>query len=131
MGPFRQNVQAGESADPAVPPSVDLTSVKLQATLHFVKIRNFLHKGLKRLCEEGNARGLPPDSVDKLRKMIVYLEAMDEVDELRRVPVWKAHLLAGSRKGTWSLHVTRNWRMTFWVDITEREICDVNFEDYH
>jgi proteic killer suppression protein len=96
-----------------------------------VKIRSFLHKGLWRLYEEGDPKGLPPSSVDKLRKMIVYLEAMDEVGELRTLPVWKAHLLTGGRKGTWSLHVTRNLRMTFWIDNAEREICDVNLEDYH
>lgn len=96
-----------------------------------MKIRNFVHKGLKRLYEEDDPRGLPPSGVDKLRKMIVFLEAMDEVSELHTVPVWRAHLLTGSRKGTWSLHVTRNWRLTFRIDNSEREICDLNFEDYH
>ena len=96
-----------------------------------MKIRNFLHKGLKRLSEENDSRGLPPPIVDKLRKMIVFLEAMEEAGELRTVPVWKAHLLTGSRKGTWSLHVTRNWRMTFWIEDADREIRDLNFQDYH
>jgi plasmid maintenance system killer protein len=45
--------------------------------------------------------------------------------------VWKAHMLTGDRKGTWSLSVTRNRRLTFRVDDAEREICDVNLEDYH
>jgi toxin HigB-1 len=96
-----------------------------------VKIRNIVHKGLSRLREEDDSRGLPPGCVDKLRKMIVYLEAMESVIELRTISVWKAHLLTGARKGTWSLHVTKNWRLTFWIDKDEREICDVNFEDYH
>lgn len=96
-----------------------------------VKVRNFIHKGLKRLYEEGNPKGLPSSCIDKLQKMIVYLEAMDDAAELRLIPFWKAHLLTGNRKGTWSLHVTRNWRMTFWIDNAEHEICDVNFEDYH
>jgi proteic killer suppression protein len=96
-----------------------------------VKIRNFLHKGLRRFYEEGDPKGVPPASVDKLRKMIVYLEAMQEAAELRAIPVWKTHLLTGRRKGTWSLRVTRNWRLTFRIDAAEREICDVNFEDYH
>jgi toxin HigB-1 len=96
-----------------------------------VKIRDFLHKGLKGLYLEDDPRGLPPASVDKLRKMIVFLEAMNDASELRDVPVWKAHLLKGGRKSAWSLHVTRNWRMTFWIDPSEREIRDLNFEDYH
>jgi len=47
------------------------------------------------------------------------------------VPTWKAHMLIGSRQGTWSLHVTRNWRLTFWVDGNTLEIIDLDFEDYH
>ncbi|MGH9785257.1 MAG: hypothetical protein ACRD88_13830 [Terriglobia bacterium] len=39
--------------------------------------------------------------------------------------------LTGDRKGIWSLHVTRNRRLTFRIDTAEGEICDVNFEDYH
>lgn len=96
-----------------------------------MKIRNFVHKGLKRLYEEDNAKGLPSSSVDKLRKIVVFLDAMEDPGELRTIPVWKAHLLSGNRKGTWSLHVTRNWRVTFFIDNAEREICDMNFEDYH
>ena len=38
-------------------------------------------------------------------------------------------MLTGDRKGTWSLHVTRNWRMTFQVE--DDQIIDVNLEDYH
>jgi toxin HigB-1 len=86
---------------------------------------------MRRFYEEGDPKGLPSSGVDRLRKMIVFLESMGEAGELRNIPVWKAHLLSGSRKGTWSLHVTRNWRMTFWIDNAERKICDVNFEDYH
>ena len=48
-----------------------------------MKIRNFAHKGLKRLYEDDNAKGVPPDTVDKLRKMFAFLDAMQEADELR------------------------------------------------
>jgi len=44
---------------------------------------------------------------------------------------WKVHILTGERKGTWSLSVTRNRRLTFFVNVAEREICDLNLEDYH
>jgi toxin HigB-1 len=42
-----------------------------------------------------------------------------------------AHTLTGDRKGTWSLSVTRNRRLTFLIDIEDKEICDANLEDYH
>jgi proteic killer suppression protein len=54
-----------------------------------VKIRNFAHKGLERLYEEDDSKGLPPSAVDKLRKMMVFLEAMDEAGELRTVKCGK------------------------------------------
>jgi len=94
-----------------------------------VRIGNFVHKGVRRLFENDDPTGLPADSVDKLRKMLAFLQDMGAPDELRAVPVWKAHRLTGGRKGTWSLHVTRNWRLTFRID--GDEIADVNFEDYH
>jgi len=96
-----------------------------------VKIRSFAHKGLRRLYTEGSAEGVPPDTVDKLRKMLGYLDDMGNPEELRALTAWKVHPLTGDRKGTWSLSVTRNRRLTFRIDTAEREICDVNLEDYH
>ncbi len=96
-----------------------------------MKIRNFAHKGLKRLYTEDRARGVPPDTVDKLRKMFAYLDNMEDPEELRALTAWRVHTLTGDRKGTWSLSVTRNRRLTFRIDAPEREICDVNLEDYH
>lgn len=96
-----------------------------------MKIRNFAHKGLKQLYEEDVAKAVPPDSVDKLRKMLAFLDNMQGAEELRSLPAWRAHMLAGGRRGIWSLSVTRNRRLTFRVDAAEREICDLNLEDYH
>ena len=96
-----------------------------------MKIRNFLHKGLKRLYSEDGAKGVPPDAVDKLRKMLAYLDDMENPEELWALASWKAHMLTGDRKGTWSLSVTRNRRLTFRIDSADHEICDVNLEDYH
>ena len=108
-----------------------MTSVKLQATLGRVKIRSIVHKGLKRLYAEDDARGVPPDTVDKLRKMLAFLDDMGGPEELQSLQSWKAHTLAGDRKGFWSLSVTRNRRLTFRIDSAEQEICELNLEDYH
>jgi toxin HigB-1 len=96
-----------------------------------VKIRNFAHRGLQRLYTEDSAKGVPATTVDKLRKMLAYLDSMEDPGELRALTAWKVHTLIGDRKGTWSLNVTRNRRLTFRIDAAEREICDVNLEDYH
>jgi proteic killer suppression protein len=70
-------------------------------------------------------------TVDKLRKMLAFLDDMQDPEELRSLPAWKVHSLTGDRKGTWRLSVTRNRRLTFRIDIAEREICDRNLEDHH
>ena len=96
-----------------------------------MKIRNFAHKGLNRLYAEDSAKGAPPDTAAKLRKMLAFLDDMQDPGELRALPAWKVHLLTGDRQGTWSLSVTRNRLLTFRIDIAVLEIYDVNLEDYH
>jgi proteic killer suppression protein len=96
-----------------------------------VRIRNFNHKGLKRLYEEDSARGVPPETADKLSNMFAFLDDMEDTEELWTLAAWKVHMLTGNRKGTWSLSVTRNRHLTFRVDTADREMCDVDLEDYH
>jgi proteic killer suppression protein len=96
-----------------------------------VKIRNFAHKGLNRLYTQDSTNGVPADTVDKLRKMLAYLDNMEDPKELRALQAWKVHTLTGDRKGTWSLSVIRNRRLTFRIDAVECEIYAVNLEVYH
>lgn len=96
-----------------------------------MRIRNIIHKGLRRLIEDDDRSGIQPDLVEKLRRMFAFLQDMQDENQLHQVPQWKAHLLTGKRKGTWSLFVSKNWRLTFRVDKTEIEIIDLNYEDYH
>jgi proteic killer suppression protein len=74
-----------------------------------MKIGNAVHKGLRRFIESDDASGLQPAVVSKIRRMVTFLQDMEREGELRTVPSWKAHLLTGDRKGTWSLFVTKNW----------------------
>ena len=96
-----------------------------------MKIRNVVHKGLRRFIEDDDASGLQPAVLPKLRRIISFLQDMQREDELRTVPAWKAHQLTGARKGVWSLFVTKSWRLTFRIDQAEIEIVDLNYEDYH
>jgi len=101
-----------------------------------MKIRSFAHKGLRKLYEDDIARGVPASALDKLRKMLAFLDQMDDAEEFRHLPAWKAHQLTGDRKGSWSLSVTANVRLTFRIDATgansgEHEIRELNLEDYH
>ena len=96
-----------------------------------MKIRNVLHKGLRRFIEHDDAAGLPTAVMPKVRKIVSFLQDMEQEVELRTVPSWKAHQLTGDRKGTWSLFVTKNWRLTFQIDQADIEIIDLDYEDYH
>lgn len=96
-----------------------------------MRIRSIRHKGLRRLVLDDDASGLPAQFAAKIRNMIGFLQDMEREDELNSVPIWKAHQLTGDRKGTWSLLVSKNWRLTFRVDRTEIEIVDLDYEDYH
>ena len=83
------------------------------------------------MFEDGKTAGLPARLVDKIRKILAFLQDMENAEELQAVPTWKAHRLTGDRKGAWSLFVSKNWRITFRVDETEIEIIDLDYEDYH
>lgn len=96
-----------------------------------MRIRNVRHKGLRRFIQDDSVAGLPAAFVEKIRKIVSFLQDMEHEEELRSVPVWKAHQLSGDRKGTWSLFVSKNWRLTFLIEKDELEIIDLDFEDYH
>ena len=96
-----------------------------------MKIRNVVHRGLKRFMQHNDASGLPPAAVERIRNIVTFLQEMEDFQEIRDIPTWKAHQLKGPRKGTRSLTVTRNWRITFRIDPTRKEIFDLDYEDYH
>ena len=70
-----------------------------------MKIRNFIHKGLGMLYFEDRAKGVPPDSVAKIRKMLAYLEDIRDPDELRDLPLGKSTRWPATEKasGAWLL----------------------------
>lgn len=108
-----------------------MASVTLQATLRFSEDSELRSQGLTGALRRKQPKGVPPDSADKLRKMLAFLDAMQDPEELRALASWKPHTLTGDRKGTWSLTVTRNRRLAFRIHTADLEICDLNLEDYH
>lgn len=46
-----------------------------------------------------------------------------------RIPGYALHPLKGSRKDTWSISVSGNWRITF--EFYDGNAYIVNYEDYH
>ena len=95
-----------------------------------MQIESIRHKALRRFAETGSPKGLPAGSVDRLRRMLAYIDAIEAVEELRVPPNFGAHPLTGDRKGEWSLTVTKNWRMVF-RENAAGAIEDMDLEDYH
>lgn len=93
-------------------------------------LRTIAHKGLKRLILEDKAAGVPAAYRAKIETIIGFLLAAPNVEAVQKLQSWKAHQLTGNRSGTWSLAVSRNWRVTFKVN-ADNEIEDLNLEDYH
>lgn len=95
-----------------------------------MRIDSIRHKALRRFAETGSAKGLPAGSVERLQRMLAYIDAIGKAEELRVPPNYGAHQLTGDRKGLWSLTVTKNWRMTFRIN-DAGAIEDMDLEDYH
>lgn len=96
-----------------------------------MNIRRVAHRGLRRFIERDDTSGLDPSTIERVRNILTFLQEMEDVNELHDIPSWRAHLLTGDRKGTWSLIVTRNGRITFRIDPASNEILDLDWEDYH
>jgi proteic killer suppression protein len=94
-----------------------------------MEIESISHKGLRRFFETGNAKGLVGDA-GRLRKMLTFVDAAADFDELAMPPNFGLHELTGDRRGTWSMTVTRNWRLTFRID-GNGALIDMDLEDYH
>jgi proteic killer suppression protein len=90
-------------------------------------IVGFKHRGLKRFFETGDTRGLNPNHVPKVRRILARLQAATSLRDLD-APGLRLHSLKGERKGEWAVDVDRNWRITFSFD--GRDCSSVNYEDY-
>ena len=94
-------------------------------------VRSVRHKGLRRLLEDDNAKGVRPDMADRVRKILTALILAENMDGFfaGAPPGWRVHQLSGDRKGVWSVSASGNWRITFEED--QGAIDNLNLEDYH
>ena len=91
-------------------------------------IETIKHKGLRRLHERNDRGGIRPDMVDKVQKILSALEAAERPEEMN-IPMFRFHTLTGNRRGTYSVTVKANWRVTF--RFQDGAAYDVDLEDYH
>jgi proteic killer suppression protein len=91
-------------------------------------IRSFRHKGLAKFFASGSKAGIQAAHVEPLRLILARLSAATSPDDMA-LPGLKLHPLKGDRRGTWSVTVRANWRITFRFE--GKDAVDVDYEDYH
>ena len=91
-------------------------------------IRSFRHAGLKRLFEDGDARRIRTDLVEKVENILSVLDAASRPQDLD-LPGYRLHPLKGVRKGYWAVTVRANWRIVF--RFQHGDAHDVELIDYH
>jgi proteic killer suppression protein len=67
--------------------------------------------------------------LNRVRNILTVLILAPNIDGVAGPPGWRIHPLRGDRRGTWSISVSSNWRITF--ELEENEILNLNLEDYH
>ena len=91
-------------------------------------IRSFRHKGLSRLFERSETKGLLAAHVARIGRILDLLDAA-ECPEDMEIPGLGLHPLKGNKKGRWAVSVSGNWRITFAFD--DGEAVEIDLEDYH
>jgi proteic killer suppression protein len=91
-------------------------------------IRSIRHKGLKRLHEDDDPRGVIGEHAEKLRDILARLDAASAAADMD-LPGFRLHPLKGELKGFWAVTVRANWRVIF--RFADRDAQDVDYVDYH
>jgi proteic killer suppression protein len=91
-------------------------------------IESFQHKGLRRLFERNDRRGVNPQHVEKIETILGLLDVAENIEDMN-VPSFRLHRLTGDLKDFWSVTVRSNWRIIFRFE--NRKAFDVDLVDYH
>jgi toxin HigB-1 len=94
---------------------------------HMLDVRRIKSAALKRFAR-GDPSRVNPQWHNKVNRILAALNVAVHPMELN-FPGLGFHALTGDRRGTYSVRVTGNWRLTFkWDDDGP---FDVDLEDYH
>jgi toxin HigB-1 len=91
-------------------------------------IRSIRHKGLKRLYENDDPRGVITEHAPKPRDILARLDAAGTAADMD-LPGLRLHPLKGNYRGFWAVTVRANWRVMF--RFAEGDAGDVDYVDYH
>jgi len=92
-------------------------------------IRSFADAETERIWNRDRSRRLPPDIQRPALRKLRQLNRIVSPHDLLIPPGNRFEELKGDRKGTYSIRINAQWRITFrWED---GSAIDVRIEDYH
>jgi proteic killer suppression protein len=92
-------------------------------------IRDSAERETERVWAGHRSRKLPPNIQQIARRKLRQLDAAERLDEMASPRGNRLEELKGDRKGTYSVRINDQWRITFrWRD---GDAHDVRIEDYH
>jgi toxin HigB-1 len=91
-------------------------------------ITTIRHKGLRRLHETDDPRGVMADHGDKLRRILARLDASRTAADMDLLG-YRLHPLKGALAGFYAVTVNGNWRVIFRFE--QGSATDVDYIDYH
>jgi proteic killer suppression protein len=91
-------------------------------------IRSFRSRSLRRFAEKGDVSKLSVRKVDRVRRILVLLNAAKEPNQMN-IAGFRFHALKGESKGRFAVWASENWRITFGWD--GEDAIEIDLEDYH
>jgi proteic killer suppression protein len=91
-------------------------------------IRRFRHRGLRRLYEDDDRRGVNAEHIDKITRVLAFLTRAARPEDMN-LSSFRLHPLKGELAGYWSVTIRANWRIIFRFE--DGDVTDVDFLDYH
>ena len=91
-------------------------------------IQSFRHSGLEDLYNGRGARRIPPEHIQKLRRILFALNRSARPQDMS-LPGFRLHPLSGPLRGYYSVSVSANWRVIFRFE--NGHAVNVDYLDYH
>jgi proteic killer suppression protein len=83
---------------------------------------------MERFFTTGIKSGIQAHHAERLRLILGRLNVSTSARDMN-LPGLELHQLRGSRKNTWAVKVSGNWRVTFVC--AGKDVEQVDYEDYH
>ncbi|HMF67683.1 MAG TPA: type II toxin-antitoxin system RelE/ParE family toxin [Phyllobacterium sp.] len=85
---------------------------------------------LTRTIDDGSVKkGFPPDLIRRAQQLLLLLNVVTDLNDLRSPPGNRLEKLAGSRQGQYSIRINQQWRICFVWTAAGPESVEIT--DYH